>query len=206
MRVRHDQPVERHREAGIAPRLHRRRRSENASTSRNENRLSIVGIDRRRDQTLHRTSEGAVEAVEQDGLDDCAFQEPKPRSRRGILFPRWVDGRGFLTGRWRVHPDGAVGHWSQTGARPSGCLSLAQGGEDRECLRRQADRRIRAAAVAAAAIGLLPCRSPAQSHVVGEQALVFPASLLVVDRIGHDVLAIADGHGGPVAMAACAWS
>ena len=80
--VGHQEPVERHGQAGFAERLHRPRLAEHARAGRNQHVLPAVRVDRVRDQAVHRRGRAAVEAVRQHRVDDGALEHAMQRARR----------------------------------------------------------------------------------------------------------------------------
>ena len=55
--------------------------AEYAASLRNQQLLPVVRIDIDRRHAVYGTRERSIEAIGQDGLDACAFQEPVPFAR-----------------------------------------------------------------------------------------------------------------------------
>jgi len=68
--IRHEKPVKADRQTSIAPGLHGGRRAEHAGPRGNEHALTVLAVHGRRHETGDGARKRAIEAIEQDRLDD----------------------------------------------------------------------------------------------------------------------------------------
>ena len=74
--IRHDEAVERHREPALTKRLHGPGFTQHAGPGGNDDELAAMRVDRVCDEAVHRCCHVTIEAVDQNGVDDGALEEP----------------------------------------------------------------------------------------------------------------------------------